>query len=163
MATPPLSLVSNSAVWHLYDWTTGLTIKSIDGTNWDWDGRTDLWWRGWVIVDGASLGLSTWTIGDGTPMDGSRVLGSTATVQQVQAVQRIVQKWKPANVYVDRIIVTFTSGVFDRSNDGPTPGPWVGPEYNFLMQDPVNPGGEYGDPANWNPNATYWLGGGEEP
>src|SRR5262249_7288673 len=99
----------------------------------------------------------------GTLLNGSKVLGSTASVLTVQAVQRIVQKWKPANVYVARIIVTFSSGIFGRANRRPPDGPRTpGPEYNFLVRDPANPAGEYGDPANFTPTATYGLGDGEE-
>ena len=146
---PPLRLVSNSAVWHEYNWGTGEPTKTIVGDNWNWDGLTTRWWRGWAIIDssagpwapGAELGEA-----EGGTFDDDLVLGCDATEQEVQAVQRIVQKWKPANVYVPRVIVTFDSGLFERTDASPT-----------------NPDGDYGDPANWSADAAYWLSGGEEP
>ncbi len=148
MGTPALRLVSNSAVWHEYDWGTGEVTKTSVGTNWTWDSHTDRWWRGWVIIDGSSIGITAAAeLGDGTTLDDGTVIGAAGvTESMVEALQRIVQKWKPAHVHCVRIIITFDSGVFTRTNPAA-----------------LNPQGNYDDPANWNPNAVYLLSGGEEP
>lgn len=144
-ATPPLRLVIRNGTWHEFNWGTGLTAKHIVGTNWDWDGNLRKHW-GFIIIDGATLGLAPWTRGSGAKYGDGHVRGSTATKAQVQTIQRIVQRWKPGRVYVARIIVCFNTGMFLRTDTKPP-----------------NPNGNYGDRANWDQNATYWLGGGEEP
>lgn len=64
---------------------------------------------------------------------------------EVQAIQRLVQRWKPANVYVNRIIAVFDSSLYERTDSSPT-----------------NPNADHGSVSNWSANAVYWLGGGED-
>jgi hypothetical protein len=158
--TPPLRLVTQKGTWHEYDWTTGATTKTY-GSFWNWDGLTQKW-RGWVIIDGTSLGLGTWQSGGGATIDAGYVMGSTATSAQVRAVQRVVQKWKPAGMYVVRIIVTRTPGLF-AAPPAHGRGPLHAPRWRMFQKVARLPNGQYGDPANFDCNATYWLSGGEEP
>lgn len=145
---PGLRLVSDRATWHEYNWGTGEVTKIKVGTNWNWDGLAR-WWRGWIIIDGAALGIgppaALGSMG-GTLDDGALIGCSGTTTAEVQAIRKIAQRWKPANVHAVRIIVTFNNSVFQRTNVPAS-----------------NPSGNYDDSANWNPNATYWLSGGEEP
>lgn len=157
---PRLALVSDRAVWHDYDWTTGTVTRTDVGTNWNWDGLSR-WWRGWVIIDGSAFGWVPWLSGQGVQLDTGFVMGSTAPLSTVDGIKRLVQRWKPGNVYVARIVVTFVPNYF-RSTVSPL-GPWVGPQHSFLLQTPENPRGQYGDQVNFDRNATFWLSGGEEP
>ncbi len=132
VATPPLRAVSNSAVWHEYNWATGRTTKTVVGTNWDWDGLAR-WWRGWVIIDSTD---GPWTIkrwGDGGDYGDGGTWGSSATVDEWTSLKKIVGKWKPANVAA-RIILTFDPSALLRTNAAPP-----------------NPDGDYGDPATLAP------------
>lgn len=169
IGTPPIRVVTDASVWHEYDWTTGNVIKSVGARDnvgyWNWDG-TRKWWRGWVVIDGASLGWLPWNSGSGIPMDGSYVMGSTTPPAYVEAIQRLVQKWKPANVYVPRIILTFCTGLYcnppdlERAKRGPF---GRSPFRRMFLKTPSNPKGQFDDPQYFDDNATYWLGGGEEP
>ena len=141
---PELRLVSNDASWHEYDWNTGLVTKTIVGDNWNWD-DLDRKHRGWVIIDGSTLDWDPMIVGDGSLFGEDVVLGSTATPQEVEDIRSIVQAWKPKHVYAVRIIVTFVSGLFEVSDTSPP-----------------NPDGEYGDPGNYDEDATYWLSGGKD-
>lgn len=146
---PPLRLVTNKATWHEYDWDTGEVTKTKVGDNWNWDGNTAAFWRGWVIIDSSAGPFGPGLVfGDpeGGEFDDGAVFGIDATEQQVQSLQKLVQTWKPEHVYGVRIIVTFDSTLFQRTNDSPP-----------------NPAGEYGDSEAWDPNAAYLLSGGKEP
>lgn len=113
---PPMRLVSNRATWHEIDPVTGVVTKTIDGTNWDWDGLTDRWWRGWPIIDVTGLWeLRLW--GDGIWGDG--VWGSTMTESEVISIRAIVAKWKPANVYVPNVILVFDPTLFEVADSAP--------------------------------------------
>lgn len=170
LGTPGLRLVSDQGVWHEWDWTTS-TAKKIDPPNarqvWSWDG-TYKPWRGWVIIDASAFLWTPWRIGDNVCFDDDGViLGSTTPAAYVAQIQRIVQKWKPAHVFVERIVVTFAPNFYrpPTVDDASIPmaGPFGTPEFSFLLGAPENPSGNYGDPGNWSANATFWLGGGEQP
>lgn len=168
IGTPPIRLVSENGAWHEYDYPTDTVTKTYASRDrvgsWSWDGTFQPW-RGWVIIDGASLGWWPWKSGTGVPFDGSYVMGSTAPATYVQQIQRLVQKWKPAHVYVPRIIVTFVPSMFTNPPDAEHPrrGPKRGPRNRIFLKTPENPRGQYGDETNFNLNATYWPAGGEEP
>jgi len=49
---PGMRLVSNSEVWHEYDWATGEAARAVSSGDWSWDALTSRWHRGWVIVEG---------------------------------------------------------------------------------------------------------------
>jgi hypothetical protein len=143
-ATPPMRLVSDAAVWHEYDWTTGLVTKTVVGDNWEWDANTGVrWWRGWAIIDssdGPWENDGLW--GDpGTWGDGG-TWGSTATSEEVAAIRRVVNKWKPGNVYNVDVIVVFDSGILRRTDTSPP-----------------NPSGNGADPV-WRMalDAAFWPG-----
>lgn len=169
LGQPGLRLVSDAGIWHEWDWTTS-TVTKIDPPNgrqvWNWD-NTYKPWRGWVIIDASAFNWQPWRIGDNVCFDDAGViLGSTTPAAYVAQIQRIVQKWKPARVYVKRIIVTFAPQFFrpPTPNDlvVPMSGPWSSPENLFLLGAAENPQGNYGTPGNWDANATFWLSGGEE-
>lgn len=115
---PPMRLVSNSAVWHEINTSTGVTTKYVVGTNWDWDGDATKWWRGFVILDGTGL----WTLdrwGDPGDWGDGGVWGSNMSYGEAVSLLNIVKKWKPANVYVPAFIVTFDPTLFERTDASP--------------------------------------------
>lgn len=153
IAQPPLRLVSDSSVWHVYDWATGLVARSKPSpANWIWDSLTGVrWWRGWVIIDSSSGPWTRHKWGSGGKWGSSGTTwGSSATKQEVISIARIINKWKPAHVAtsfpatdapqgVVWVVVCFSSTLF-RSTDTAPP----------------NPNGNYDVAANRDPNATYW-------
>lgn len=118
--TVPIRLVSNSAVWHEINTTTEAVTKTVVGTNWDWDAFVSTrWWRGWVIID-SSLGPWTPDVWDlvGLWGDGG-VWGSDIPINEVAALRRIVDRWKPAHIVCVNIIVTFDASLFQRTDASP--------------------------------------------
>lgn len=121
----------------------------LDQGNWDWDGRDPavFWSRFWVIVyptvdlqpwgPGPAIGAATlWTTGNiGTP---GATIGTTATVNQVGDVQRIVRDWKPAGTRCVSIIIAFDDASFAPAGGSLPDGTWA----NHLQQtgDPRVPG-----------------------
>jgi len=111
--------------------------READGTfsierasGWDWDGLTSLWARFWVIIDSID-GVpwerdGTWNDGELWGDDPSATWGSTATLEQVQAIRAIVEDWKPAASVCKNIIVSFDLDAFDAGDPGsfPTDGTW---------------------------------------
>jgi hypothetical protein len=139
----PIRIVSNSAVWHEINTTTEVVTKTVVGTNWNWDTYTSTrWWRGWVVID-ASAGPWTADVWDlvGTWGDGG-VWGSDATVGDVAAIRRIVDKWKPAHLTCVNIIVA-----------------WDATLYTTAAASPPNPDGT-ANTAEWQAtqNASFWPG-----
>ncbi len=126
----PIRIVSNRAVWHEIDTTTEVVTKTVDGTNWTWDALTPTnWWRGWVIVDSSA---GPWNQDDkwgdaslwGGAWGGTGSWGSSADPADIAAIQRIVDRWKPAHIFAVNIIVTFDADLFevaDASGPGDNP------------------------------------------
>lgn len=140
----PLRLVSNSAVWHEYDYGTGEITKTVVGDNWDWDGDATKTHRGWVIIDASTRGWEPWDVDDtgGTPDVGDgHLVGIGAEADEIDALRRIVSRWKPKGVLAE-IIVAFVPGLFERTDTAGSD----------------NPDGEYGDPTMRSEDAAY-LGG----
>lgn len=120
IASPPLRAVSDSSIWHEYDYVTDAVTKTIVGTNWTWDGFTGTrWWRGWVVIDSsvAPWAIDLWAAdefwGDGGTW------GSTASYDEVISILRVVNKWKPAHVHNVYVIVTFDASLFERTDASP--------------------------------------------
>ncbi len=133
----PIRLVNNAAVWHEYDYGTDVVTKTNVGTNWNWDGDTSKWWRGWVIVDMSAAGYTGWDIGDpGVEVGDGHVIGFVPA-DVASALRRIVRAWKPANVSA-MIIVTNSSTILRRTDTSP-----------------ANPDGDWNVPANRAANASY--------
>lgn len=145
----PIRLVSNSGVWHEYDYGTGLTTKTIVGSNWNWDGLTTRWHRGWVVIDASSaeqVGMFAVPVrGTGLKRGTGQVRGGAPSARAwAQGLKRVIGSGtlgKPANVYVEHIIVIFDPTLFARTNTSPP-----------------NPDGEYGDAAQRAADAIY-VGG----
>jgi len=139
----PLRLVSNNAVWHSINPTTGVVTKTVVGTNWTWDGfAATRWFRGWVIIESTSAPWTPDLWGDpGTWGDGG-TWGSDATVIEVAQIQRWVSKWKPAHIHAKNLIVTFDAATFAVANASPP-----------------NPAAD-GEDAAWRAtkNAIFWNG-----
>jgi len=143
IGTPPMRLVSDSSVWHVYNWVTGITTKTVvSPANWIWDGFTGTrWWRGWVIVD-TTAGPFTRHLWGSVPLWGGS--GGLWGVDEppggakVSDLVRIIKKWKPANVDVHHLVLTFNSTLFESTDTAPP-----------------NPNGNYDNPANRDPGATY--------
>lgn len=118
---PALSLVGgfNSYVWHEYDWDAADAVKTVTTGGWNWDALTTArWWRGWVIIDGATLGYEgpvPFGTGGGVFDDGELFGITGITESEVVSLQRLVQRWKPANVHAMRIIMTLTANMFERT------------------------------------------------
>lgn len=142
IADPPMRLVSDDAVWHNYNWGTGVATKTIVGTNWTWDGFTGVrWWRGWVIID-STLGPfgppELWgDAGDLWGTSGDKWGIKEPTSAKVVDIIRVIKKWKPANVDV-MMIACFNNSIFLSSNASPP-----------------NPSGNYGVFANRDTRAVY--------
>lgn len=120
VASPPMRTVTDAAVWHEYSYITEQVTKTIDGTNWTWDGFTGTrWWRGWVILDSTA---APWTIdvwnNDALWGDGG-TWGTSASYDEVISVLRIVAKWKPAHVHNVYVIVTFDPSLLERTDASP--------------------------------------------
>lgn len=144
VATPPLRLVSDSSIWHEFDWGTKLTTRTAAAGNWVWDVYTGArWFRGWAIID--STGAAPWTpdVWDlvGTWGDGG-TWGSNATVYDVAAIRKILDRWKPAHITALNVIITFSATLFERTDASPP-----------------NPSGT-SDSALWRLgyNAIFWNG-----
>jgi hypothetical protein len=141
LTTTPIRLVSNSAVWHEIDLGTLIVTKTVVGTNWGWDAFTTRWFRGWAILDSSAAPWTPDLWGAGNWGDGG-TWGSNATVAQVAQIRGIVEKWKPAHVFVPNIIVTFSATLFEVADTSPP-----------------NPSGT-SDTALWRLgyNAIFWKG-----
>ena len=115
----PIRLVSNSAVWHEINTTTDAVTKTVVGTNWTWDALASVrWWRGWVIIDSST---APWTLdvwGDPGNWGDGGVWGSSMSVGDVGAIRRIVDKWKPAHITAQPIII-FNASLFEVADASP--------------------------------------------
>lgn len=140
LTTTPIRVVSNSATWHTINLSTGIVTLTASAGNWTWDALASTqWFRGWVILDST---VAPWTPdfwGTGNYGDGG-TWGSSASFADVSAIRSIVDKWRPANIAVPSIIVTFSSTIL-------LPG----------SSAPPNPNGTSDTPA-WRTgvNAIFW-------
>ena len=139
----PIRLVSNAAVWHEINLTTLVVTKTVVGTNWNWDAFTAVrWWRGWLIIDSS---VAPWTRdlwGDPGNWGDGGTWGSDATLDHVNQIRRIVDRWKPMHINAINVIVTFSATLFERTDASPP-----------------NPSGT-SDTALWRTgyNAIFWNG-----
>lgn len=108
----------------------GPADPSSPGEAWDWDGGgLERWARFWVIIYPTSAG-EPWTTGqewgDGSLWgEPGATWGSTATVDEVDAVRRIVRDWKPAGTRCEHVIIAFDDASFDpESGTGLPDGTW---------------------------------------
>lgn len=151
---PTLNLVSDRSEWHKRD--PDGTIHHVkqgpgypSGANWVWDTLAAgappyRFWRGWVIIDAAGR-WTQWHVGtDGVIVGDGHTVGSTASIEEVASVRRIVRRCKPAGANVISIIITFVNGLFDYSYD---------PAVETQM-----PQGNYGDLSQRSTDAIYWAG-----
>ncbi len=136
-------LVSNNSVWHSL--VSGVVTKTVGSANWLWDLIPGRWWRGWVVIDsvGGPWAPRVWGHAGDFWGDG-QLWGLTATFDEVTRVQRIVQKWKPANVFVYGIVINFNASHFDPAH---------------AAGGGVNPDGTWSIPANRFSDAAYLDGG----
>lgn len=147
---PALRVVSDNSIWHEIDPTTGdVTRTKVSPRNWVWDPfaadltDTPRWHRGWVIIDSSNGPWSQWMLGEpGVTLGDGHTLGSTATVDEVASVQRIVRRWKPQHVHAMHVIVTFDPTLFRTINAPGSP----------------MPSGDYDQYDNRAPDAAYWEG-----
>lgn len=142
VATPPMRLVSDHSVWHVYDWITGASTKTVvSPANWIWDAFTGTrWWRGWAIVDTSAGPFTRHLWGSGGTWGGGGVWGVDEPPGGVKVADliRIIKRWKPAHVDVHYLILTFDATLFLSSDLAPP-----------------NPNGNYDNPANRDARATY--------
>lgn len=131
---PPLRIVSDRSVWHTIDPTSGAVTKIITSPrNWAWDALSSSastppgsprWWRAWAIIDSSAGPWEQWFLGEpNVALGGGRTLGSTATEEEVASVRRIVRRWKPANVHIVNVIVTFTASLYEATDPPGAPMP----------------------------------------
>lgn len=156
-----LRLVSDRGVWYTLDPDTYDAANPSDDcitrrrgsddagtTNWNWDpiaagAPPYRYWRGWVIIDAAGR-WSQWHVGtDGVIVGDGHTVGSTATLEEVASIRRIVRRCKPAGAHVVSIIVTFVDGIFDASKT--------------IATSPM-PNGNYDRLDQRTTNAIYWAG-----
>lgn len=97
--------------------------------DWDWDGDAANWSRFWVVLHNTGWNRTTW--GDGRVW-GEGVWGCDAPRDEVHALRRLLQKWKPAHV------VCIVVAVLDEVT-------WAAEQ----------PDGTWGDPGNRSHSALY--------
>jgi hypothetical protein len=108
----------------------GFTAEIKENWDWDWDGDEGTnWSRFWVVITGHDFELTRW--GDGRKW-GEGVWGCDATVEEANALLRLVRKWKPGHTFPITIIVL-----------------------NEDVWDTDQPDGTWGDPANRSTWALY--------
>ncbi len=118
--------------WYTID-RDGTYSYKLNSGNWNWDaGGLDRWARFWVIIyptaanepwgPAAQWGDPTlWTSGLwGKP---GATIGTTATVDQVTDVRRIVAEWKPAGTKCEWIVIAFDDASFNPNAPEPD-GNW---------------------------------------
>jgi hypothetical protein len=113
------------------------TVERATAGLWNWDGLTALWARFWLIID--SVDGVPWSR-DGTWGDAEHwgdnastaTWGSTATIDQVQAIRGIVDDWKPAATVCKHIIIAFDAAAFARTDTSPPlpNGTWANSSHN---------------------------------
>lgn len=150
---PPIRVVCDRSVWHEIDPTSSVVTRTKPTVpNWVWDTHAvhaspapgaPRWWRGWVIIDSSAGPWSQWLLGEpGVALGDGHTLGSTATVEEVLSIQRIVRRWKPAHVHAVHVIVTFDASLFEATNPAGAP----------------MPSEDYEDFASRAADAAYWEG-----
>jgi hypothetical protein len=115
------------------------------GIAWNWDGAaSSRWGRFWVIIY-PTADLLPWGPGPvwGDPTWGApgTTWGTTATIDQVATVRRIVRDWKPAGTRCEHIIIAFDDTSFN-------------PVDSFGMPT----AGNWNQAKNRNRTARYWRG-----
>jgi len=131
-----LRTVDRAGNWYTLE-ADGTMSALIAQANWDWDGGAAAQWaRFWVILyptatnepwgpaanwgDGDLWGVGQW----GTP---GATIGTTATVDHVADVRRIIADWKPAGTKCEWVITAFDAASFDPTvpaQPTPAPGTW---------------------------------------
>jgi hypothetical protein len=130
-----------------YEWTVG---------NWDWDGSDLAFTRCWFIVyPNPELWAAGPVIGDPDLWNGAIgepgfSIGSTATVEDVQAIRTLAREFKSAASTVHAIILAFDAGDFEAGDSSP-PNPDGG--WEFFSK---NVGGD--QVAARIVGAAYWPG-----
>ncbi len=126
--TVGISTVSDRSVWHSIDAVTGVVTKTVvTPRNWVWDAYATgvlsppRWKRLWVIIENTQWASDVWTFGDNYDEIGT--WGSTATVAEVSAVRRTVERWRSRGVHVVNTIVCFTPGILASGNAPGSPMP----------------------------------------
>jgi hypothetical protein len=121
-----MRIVSNRAVWHEINPSTGVVTRTAVGTNWNWDGLPYRW-RDWVIIDATGLwAIDIWDAAGN--WDDGGVWDSDMTEAQALALNAIAKKWKPADV-LTQVIVTFDPGLFERTDTLATNPNGLGPDF----------------------------------
>lgn len=128
---PRMRVISNTGVF----WTLNPddTKQKEKVTDWDWDsnsgGDPDDWAKIWVVIYSTSGPWDrdgTWDDGELWNSRPAETWGSTATPEQVAAIQSIVEDWKAAHELCVNIIIAFDDAVFDPTESAtyPTDGSW---------------------------------------
>lgn len=150
-----LRLVTANGTW----WTieadgTRSRVVTLPAKNWDWDGKSNLWARFWIVLYASDYGWTeegTW--GDGTVWgDDGHGIGSTVPWRVVQDVRGIISEWKSAHSVCVNVILSFDDTAFDPSGPPGPPlpdGTW-GDDYRIV--------GGVAVPPPRNPSAQYWSG-----
>jgi hypothetical protein len=114
--------VDNSGNWYARD-AAGVETSSLKLANWNWDGSSALWSRGWVIIYPGTLWTAEGTLGDGTLYgDAVGTIGTTATQEQAATLHSLVTDWSPAGTQIE-IIVSFDPAAFNPASPEPN-GLW---------------------------------------
>lgn len=121
-AAPTMRIVNNHGVWYTLANGT-LTIQYAN--NWNWDNRTDLWGRCWVIF--YATGGYPWgkdgRWGDGKKWGDGRTWGTTMTRGQLATLQAIVAQWRSQQTRYVNLIVAFDPTSFNPAHPEPD-GTW---------------------------------------
>lgn len=110
----------------------GATCTVVKNADWNWDGDTTKS-RIWYVLRGHGFKRGN-KCGDGVILGGGSTLGSTASVQQVQAARVLARTFKPGHMRVERIVVVVNPAAV------------------------ITPTGNWDAPENRSPDAIYWAG-----
>lgn len=134
-----IRMVNDSGDWYTRNADGTKAFANVPGS-WDWDG-TGPTTRFWVILYPPP---TLWTDDgewgdDGDWADDGTTIGSTATIEEAEAVRMVVHACRAAHVLCANVILAFDDTLFDPAGSGLPDGDW-----NLW--------------ANRNPNAAYWDG-----
>ena len=128
---PRMRVISNLGVfWTLNPDDTKERTRVLD---WDWDsnsgGDPDLWARIWLVIYASGTPWvrdGTWNDGEAWNGRPEETWGSTATPEQVAAIQALTEDWKAAHELCVSIMIAFDDDLFDPADNTtyPTDGLW---------------------------------------
>lgn len=117
-----MRVVNNAGAWYTKN-ADGTTEYLAPPTHWNWDGSTADWSRYWLILypNGLWTHTGAWGAGAnwGPTTFGNPTWGSSATREQVQSIQAIVEDMRGPHSTCVNIIIAFDNASFDPTDTAP--------------------------------------------